>query len=46
MVSPLQIDRYNSEVFAFLPDFGYIIGGEDFRQFKTSVALPVFLHTF
>lgn len=27
-----QIERYNSEVFAFLPDFGYIIGGEDFQS--------------
>ena len=26
------IERYNSEVFAFLPDFGYIIGGEDFQS--------------
>ena len=26
------IDRYNSEVFAFLPDFGYIIGGENFKD--------------
>lgn len=28
----VQIERYNSEVFAFLPDFGYIIGGEDFQS--------------
>ena len=26
------IDRYDSEVFAFLPDFGYIIGGDNFQD--------------
>ena len=32
VIGNAQIERYDSEVFAFLPDFGYIIGGEDFQS--------------